>query len=332
MPIDTRQSIIARAQDTLLNTSTDLKNKMKIWINERYERIIDVAAPHMFVRQKTLTAVASTRELSIGSDVLRILTIYDTTNERNIKECSLTRIEERGLDVSDDTGDPNEYARLGEFSVSAELGSASTIQVTSSSASDITPHILRVTGLSSGIEISDDIIITGTSAATGAVTFDANQKLKLAVGTNNGSTKSMVGTLTVTDGSNTLSTIPKNLVAPEFVWISWKPVPDSDASQPSYRMTYLKRPLPFDDDNDTPEFDCTQALVVGLIADGLLEDGQDQEGLIWEDKFSARVGEIISNYNNNPNYIEQFSPDPAGFPLGNAESRIGGVYTNPWSW
>lgn len=327
MAILTREEIIRQAQDLTGNTSNDMKSKMQRHINVLYERISKVAVPTMLIKQKTFQLTASARQKSLGSDVLDILVIRDTTNNRDIKESTLEREEKAGVDTTNDTGDPFQYDDLGEHFVNLEVGTAGTATLVSSDATDASPNIVRITGLVSSVEVSEDMIVDGTSTVTSTNTWDADQKLIINTGTNNNTIKSLVGYITVSR-SDVLSIILPNNTATIYRWISLLSIPDSGASSNVYRLTYLKRPTPFNNDNDIPVYDCSKALITGLIAFGVAEDGDDAlAAQVFNPRFESLVVEVMAHFKKKPNLTEQFAPEPLGPGRNSLNSRIGGVYT-----
>lgn len=326
--IQTREHIIDQAQDIIGNTSDLLEAKLESRIKILYDRITKIAVPTMLIKQTTFSPTASTRELSLGSDVLNILTIYDTTNTFPLAETSLEREEQAGVNTTDDTGDPTRYQDIGEHFVNLEVPSAGTMSIVSSASSgDASPNIVRIQGLSSSVMVSEDIVVTNDTPAVGSVSWDADQKLIINTGTNDSTAKSLAGIITCTRGS-VVAKISPNDYASIYRWVSFFPIPDTNASSNTYRLTYLQRPLPFINNNDVPIFDCTDALINGLVAYGLAEDGQDNASIIWEQKFNQAVVEIIDHFTKKPNKIDQFRPDGIS-AAGSLDARIGGSYTDP---
>lgn len=322
--IETKETIINQAQDMCGNTSQDIETKLEDHINILYDRICKVAVPSMLIKQKTFTLTANKREKSLGGDVLDILTVYDTTNGYKLHEKSLERIEQEGVDTTLDTGDPYYYMDIGEHFVDLENSSSGVINVTSSSAADITPHILRIRGLSGGVMVTENLTINGVASVGGAISWDANQKLVISVGTNDNSYRNISGVLTVTRGSETLSIISQNATATLYRWVSLYPIPDSGAASNSYRLTYVQRPYRLANDNDVPIFDCTDALINGLVAYALREDGDEQGSQIFDAKFSMAVAELKAHYRKKANLLEQFCPDTTS--CNSWQDRIGETY------
>ena len=195
-------------------------------------------------------------------------------------------------------------------SVSALFSIADTFQVLSSSASDVTPLVVHAVGEVSGVKVSEDVIVTGTSLAESTNTYDSGSELTLSLGTNDGSLLDSVGVITVrekTTTSNTLSNFSSEERAPSFRWIRFSPQPSAALTARIWYKQVWRRLV---DDNDIPQVDCANEIVEGIVADALWEDGQVQEAQAQETKFNNLVTELWNSSNNfSRNVIKQAVPD-----------------------
>jgi hypothetical protein len=315
------REILRRAGARLSNTNTsiteenDLYPKMKDWANERYERIYDSYPWRASLDNLTLTLTASTLDYALNRDIGKIWAVYDQTNGWPIKETDVQshiRFYAEDLDQTGNiqVGDPRRYYHTGTYTVLAEIGdTAEKVKVASTSTLDITPNVVHIVGLVSGIELSEDITLTGTTVAQSSYTYDASQKLRISVGTSDETRKSVVGVITVTGvtSSTVFAKVSPYEYAPEYKWIRVSPKPKADGTQPTWLFWYSKRLQLLKDDNDIPVIDCCSALVQGIYADGLREDGQEDKANIAEERFVSLVGEKQSS-DTGMNLIEQFTP------------------------
>ena len=317
----TFREILRRAGARLSNTSVSTSNdndiypKLKDWCNERYERVYETFPWRTCLEDTTLTIVASQKEYVLDRDVGKIWTVYDQTNGRAVPEGSLEshyRFRAPNMDQTNNiyTGDPTGFYPTGVFTVKAEIGdTGEKIDVVSSSTLDLTPNVVQVTGLVDGVRLSEEIVLTGQTGASSSNTYDASQKVSIVVGTNDGTRKSVVGIVTV-DG-NTSGTVFAKIApsesAPMYKWINVSPTPKSSGTQPTWLVWYSKRIQPLVNDNDVPIIDIANALVHGIVADGLREDGQDNQANAAEQMFANLVSEK-QLADTGPNVIEQFVP------------------------
>lgn len=316
---DNFKRIQVRAQAAVSNTSTSTTNANDIlpkvidWCRIRYDRILRSFNWQELTRTYDLSVTANTRDYALRRDVEQIIKIWDETNGREIKEDTLEShirftapVEEVAGNVQ--TGQPKKYVRIGHKSVSSLLSTADTIQVLSTSTSDVSPKIIRVTGEVSGVPVSESIVLTGASAATSTNTYDSGSELILGVGSSTGTDIELSGVVTVreaTTTANTLSQIAPNEKAPYYQWVRFVNTP---AAALTAVVWYKKKWLPLEHDADVPIIPCANEIIEGVIADALLEDGQETQAQIQEAKFETHVRELF-NSRRGRNVIKQFVPD-----------------------
>lgn len=334
---DTFKRIQVRAQAAVQNTSTsttnanDLLPKVKDWCRTRYDRIMRSFPWNELLRTYNLSITASTRDYALRYDLESITKIWDTTNGRELTEKDIqdhVRFTAITNEVSGNvqTGEPETYVDIGSKSVSALLSVADKIQVLSTSASDVTPMIIRVTGEVSGIIVSEDITLTGVTAADSSNTFDLGAELIISAGTSNGTLQNLAGVVTVrekTTSANTLAKLAPNERAPYYRWIRLNPTP---ASAVTAQVWYKKRWMPLVDDNDVPLVPCANEIVEGVIADALWEDGQETAAQAQESKYGMLVNELWASRRRR-NLIKQITPDNADTVyLGHPYYYVGNTY------
>ena len=324
MALTTFKEMQRRVQQRILNDSTatsdtinDFIPKCKVWINERYERIVR-SKPWEYLNKETeLQIVASQEDYAMprSYDAAGFVSAFDATNGIRITYTSAAennRFSAVSHDVTDSTltGNPLRFYNIGQHTTKTQTGSAAEkVGVTSTSSSDVSPLVVHIKGLSSSVEIEEDVILTGVTEAQTTNTYDADQKLEISLGTNDGTTPVPVGTITA-DGvtsSNVLTKISKFTLATTYQWIRVSPTPKSTGTQPLWKFWHRRKFEPLTDDNDIPIFDCVNAIIVGTYADALREDGQETVADTSEMRFVALVEELWDN-THNPDQIQQFIP------------------------
>lgn len=316
-----QRQVQAKIQNT--NTSTtydnDLLPKVKDWINDRYARIYRSFMFTECIDDYNLTLTASTTEYVFNRDVEPggVVSIFDTTNGRVIEEDTIQKHNRHSaphMDISSTIlyDNPTHYRLTGVHTVQAETSQAETVSVVSSSASDISPHVVRVEGLVSGVRVGEEITLTGTTAANSTNTYDANQKLTVNTGTSDGTAKTIVGVISVTGttSGDTLAKIAPDEYAHRYQWFKVSPTPRTSGTQPTWKIWYKKAFRRLDNDTDVPLFDCCIELVQGAFADSLREDGLEQEASAAEATFVNMVKELQSTRNTH-NIMDQFIPGSA---------------------
>lgn len=316
---DTYKRIQVRAMAMVQNTSTstsnanDLLPKVKDWCRTRYDRILRSFPWAELTRNYSLSVTASTRDYALRYDVESIIKIWDATNGKELIAMSVqdyARFVQPVYEVASATmsGQPDNYIEIGQKSVTALLSTSDKVQVLSTSASDISPKVIRITGEVSGYPISESLTLTGTTAVDSTNTFDSGAELTITAGTSDGSLSDLAGVVTVrekTTSSNVLAKLSPEERAPLFSWIRLSPTP---ASALTAQVWYKRKWRPLNNDNDAPIVPCANEIVEGVIADALWEDGQEAAAQAQETKFSNSVMELW-NSRRSRNLIKQMTPD-----------------------
>src|SRR3990167_2350480 len=191
---DTYRRIKHRAMALVQNidfsttNTNDIVLKVNDFIRQRYDQILRFYSWPELTRKYTVQLTASTTDYALRRDVEEVYKIWDSTNGREIKRKTLDRhirftapVEEVAGNAT--TGNPEAWYPIGEKSVSALLSIADTIQIVSTSASDVSPKVIRIKGLVSGVEVAETITLTGASVATSSNTYDSGSALFISAGT-----------------------------------------------------------------------------------------------------------------------------------------------------
>jgi hypothetical protein len=325
MTNDTFRRIQVRAQALVQNTSTstananDLLPKVKDWCRSRYDRILRAFPWPELIRSYNLSVTASTRDYALQTDVESIIKIWDTTNGNELIEKDIQdhiRFTANRLEVVGNvqTGQPDTYVQIGSKSVSALLSIADKVQVLSSSASDVTPMLVRIIGVVSGMRLGESLTLTGVTAVDSTNTYDANTEFTVSVGTTDGTLQDLAGVVTLrekTTTSNVLAKIAPGDRAPLYRWIRLSPTP---AAALTAQVWYKVRWLPLVNDNDIPIIPCANELVEGIVSDALWEDGQENAAVAQDQKFTRAVTELW-NSTKPKNLIKQAVPDEGNYGL-----------------
>lgn len=319
MTNDTFKRIQVRAMALVQNTSTstsnanDLLPKVKDWCRTRYDRILRSFPWNELVRTYNLSVTASTRDYALRYDLEEIVKIWDATHGQEITAQTIqdnirfiAPIEEVAGNIQ--TGQVDTYTDIGSKSVSALLSTSDQVQVLSTSASDVSPMVIRIQGEVNGILLAESLTLTGVTAVTSTNTYDSGTELIVSAGTSDGTLQDLVGVVTVREQdttSNVLAKLAPNERAPLYRWVRLSPTP---ASASTFTIWYKKRWYPLVNDNDIPLVPCANELVEGIVADALWEDGQEVAAQAQESKFAKSVTELW--FSRRPrNLITQMVPD-----------------------
>lgn len=319
MTNDTFKRIQVRAQAAVQNTSTstsnanDLLPKVKDWTRTRYDRIMRAFPWGEITRNYDLAVTTSTTDYALRYDLESIIKIWDKTHGQELIEQAVQDyvrfvqpINETAGNVY--SGQPSQYVDIGSKSCQALMSIADKVQVLSTSASDVSPMVIRIQGEVSGILMAESITLTGVTAVDSVNTYDSGAELIISAGTSNGTLQDLAGVVTVrekTTTANVLAKLAPNERAPYYKWIRFTPTP---ASNLTANIWYKKRWMPLVNDNDVPLIPCANEIIEGVIADALWEDGQEQAASAQDNKFNKVVTELW--FSRRPrNLITQMVPD-----------------------
>lgn len=335
---DTFKRIQVRAQAAVQNTSTsttyanDLLPKVKDWCRTRYDRILRSFPWDELNRSYSLSVTAGTRDYALRYDLEQIIKIWDVTHGHEITAYDLRdhiRFNAVNLEVSGSvqTGNPDQYIEIGSKSCSALMSASGQVQVISTSSSDITPMVIRITGEVSGIQISESVTLTGTSAAISATTFDSGSELQISAGTSNGTLQDLAGVVTVRENNDTTKVLAKLAPGERSPYYKWIRLSVTPASAFTAQVWYKKRWMPLINDNDAPLIPCANEIIEGVIADALWEDGQENSAQAQESKFTNSVKELWVSRRPR-NLIQQIVPDGGdpNFPVNRSLYSWGNTY------
>jgi len=331
MTNDTYKRIQVRAMALVQNTSTstsnanDLLPKVKDWCRTRYDRILRAFPWDELNRSYNLSVTAGTRDYALRYDLESIIKMWDTTHGFEITAYDLRdhiRFNAINLEVSGNvqTGNPDQYIDIGSKSCSALMSIADKVQVLSTSASDVSPAVIRITGEVSGMPVGENITLTGVTAVDSSNTFDAGSELQITAGSSSAVLTDLVGVVTVrekTTPGNIIAKLAPNERAPYYKWIRMSVTP---ASALTAQVWYKRRWYPLTNDNDAPIIPCANEIIEGVVADALWEDGQEAAAQAQDAKFTKAVTELwISRRPRN--LISQIVPD-GGDPQARNERNL----------
>ena len=328
---DTYKRICVRAMAMVQNTSTstsnanDLLPKVKDWCRTRYDRILRSFPWDELNRSYSLSVSAGTRDYALRYDAENIIKMWDTTHGFEITAYDIRdhiRFNAINLEVVGNvqTGNPDQYIDIGSKSCSALMSIADKVQVLSSSASDVSPAVIRVSGEVNGLPLAENITLTGVTAVDSVNTYDAGAELTITAGSSSAVLTDLVGIVTVrekTTPANIIAKLAPNERAPYYKWIRFSVTP---ASALTAQIWYKRRWYPLTNDNDAPLIPCANEIVEGVITDALWEDGQENAAQAQESKFVKSVTELW--YARRPrNLITQIVPD-GGDPQAQAQRNL----------
>lgn len=303
---DTFKRIQVRAQAMLQNTSTsttnanDLLPKVKEWANYRYDRILRSFPWNELIRSYNQSIVSGTRDYALDRNVESIIKIWDTTSGREIGAVDIRdhiRFTAPILEVAGNvqTGTPDSYIDIGSKCVKLLLTQSTKVSVVSTSASDTTPKAIRISGVVSGVDIAENIVLTGATQADSTNTYDSGSEITISFGTTDGTLADLAGVVSIKETAtptNILAVLAPEERSPLYRWVRLSATP---AANYTYQVWYKKKWKKLVNDLDVPIIPCANEIVEGIVADALLEDGQTAEFQLQDARFEKLVAELWSS-------------------------------------
>lgn len=285
-----------RVQDT----SSGFKTLIGSWINQRYNEILnrfDVVKP---IRSDyTFDTTAGTSDYVLPDDFGKAIHCTDTTSKTLIPEITIQQwIEGYYTDLST-SGQVSKYV-IYDDTVITQPASASVVSIVSSSASDTTQTVY-IRGLSGNREDSEEITVTGTTAASGSKSFSRILMI--------GKSATTVGVITVStnSGAEINGYLSTNALEHRVKKIKLVPPP---VGVSTIQLPYVQETLPLSSDYDYPLVDCGDALEYGATADALRYKRQFAKAADFDRLFEESTQDLVWKYENKPNLIHRLNPQP----------------------
>jgi hypothetical protein len=267
------------------------------FINRRYFQILRTINWKKINPSYSFATVVGTQDYSLPQDFGKEIGCLDATNGVALKPYDLDELYRFYGDVINDAGNIERYS-IYEDAVKTQPSAASVLAISSSSASDTTPTIL-IRGISSGVEITETVTLTGTSPAN-----TTHQYTQVKGISKNGVT---AGTVTVTSNSGavTVTVLSPEILESRFKIIKLHYAP---AAVITVSLPYIVKPLPLSDDYDYPIIDCSDAIELGALADAWRYKRMFGKAQTMEVMFNQEVSALIFDNENQPNRVFQFRP------------------------
>lgn len=314
MAINTFKSLrdqCLRLLDEAGDTSTT-RDLLKDLINQAHQMRCMSQPWNFMVQEDTFTCTVGQQVYSLNQEFGKALYFFNRTTKDYLREVPMRTLPATGARWNTDTGHPRSFTLWGRSPVQNQPTSASTVSISSSSASDNTAtYAVIVRGInSSGVLLTESITPNGATPVA-----SSNSYTRLV-----GVTKSAAwnGTLTMTSNSAAVTNL--TLLAAEYgrsyqqIFLLEDP---TSADVIEYR--HLKQPLELVYDYDIPDIPPPHAQV--LVWDALLlyapycSDLDAKAVTIWggmqkrcEDVMLATLGEG-ETAEAHPRYVRVFSDD-----------------------
>lgn len=271
--------------------------KLEDFINQRQNDIVRRWTWPQLITQTTVTSTAGLETVIMPKDMEYIIEIHDRVNDVVLfpsDPSSQTRSDVSSIDAQ---AIPHIYWLL-EDTVLAQPTSSSVMAISSSDATDTTQTV-RVWGISSGEETTDQVNLSGTGTASTVNAYtriDRISKSDVTAG---------VVTITSNGATVTVSTIAQRDFTSRHTKIRLHRVPNAAIV---YNLTYYKRIPRLQFSDDVPVFPIHQALIIGAYAQALEEQRQFSKAQFEWTKYESEIFILMQQFEQKRDFVPLFQP------------------------
>ena len=312
----------------LERSDTAMLTKIETFINEGLRYIYNQRPWMALLRHTTFSAVANLDYFISGQEVAEVIDISQRDTPAVIALQRYYALLHRNIDAMGlTTGKAIMASPMGEIGIKAALPSDGTITVESSSASDTTQYV-RVRGYDASLlPVTEKILLTGVTPATSTLSYSSKEGYEPRFSRDTAT----VGSITVKRSTTTLAQIAPS--ENEARYKKWKVWPAFAAADTMY-LTYKKRIYLLSEDEETPELECDNALIMFAFARCMQEKRQfakakeiygtkDIDGVVQPGTFQAELDSLIAREPQfSENFTDQFIPHVEREPI---DSQVGGA-------
>lgn len=282
------------------DTSSAMQTILKRLCNDAYFEILRRVNWDGINPSFQITTTAGTQDEILPSDFGKEMYVHDATNLRTIDFISLSELIEKFPDTPTTQGTVDRYTVFDDV-VRKQPTSASTLSITSSSASDTTQTV-RIKGTdSNNVELDESVTVTGTSAAVSTNTYKTVRSITKSAAT--------VGRITITSNA---AAVTVAVMAPADLDYKVKKmrfhlVPNTALT---LNVPYHIKPYPLSNDNDVPVFDCSDGIELGARYRAWQYKRQFAKAQEVERLFEKWLIDAAWDMENKPNQTHLLNPKP----------------------
>jgi hypothetical protein len=282
------------------DTSVTFSSLIGVWINNKYQDVVQRYDWEDLYYIQTITASANTSAYALDDISDRIISVLDDDTDNYLLEKTQQQFYMENYTDRNTVGTPQYYFPSFDV-VRSQPASATKVMVKSSSASDTTQTVL-LRGLVSGSEVYESITLNGTTQASAASSYTRVL----------GISKSAATTGYITASENNGTTI-LTILSPETLesrcrQINFNPIPSGSLT---FKILTKRRVLPLSQSYDYPVIRNVGGIIeLGAIADALRYKRQFAKAKEFDMQYEKMLSDRISEDTIRPNLIYQFQPTP----------------------
>lgn len=236
----------------------------------------------------SFSTTAGTRDYLMPDDFEHEVYVYDSTNKKTLAPINYQQyIDNYASDTT--TQDISDYYLVYDDLVHTQPTSAGTVAVVSTSTSD-TSQKVRVKGIVSSVEDTEEVTLNGTSSVAGTKSF--TRILSVSIDS------SCAGKVTVTRGSDTAAIFRPGDKTMRLKKMRLVRTPSAVATiEVIYKMAFL----PLINGQDYPPVEISDILAIGAEADGWRYKRQFDKATAMDYEYERKIEEYLFTQETRPN-------------------------------
>lgn len=282
------------------DTSTATSSIIKTYCNNAYKDILRRLNYSGLNLSYQLSAVSGTQDYVLPNDFGKELYVRNASTLQYIPFISLSELVGIYPESLNSSGEVQRYTVFRDVSRN-QPSAASIITVVSSSSAD-TSQVIHIKGSdANGIELSEDVTLTGTSSAVSTNTFNKIRSISKSTTT--------TGTVTVTSNSGavTIALLGPSDTSYSVNKIRFHYIPSSAATMD---VPYYVKPYNLVSDYDFPVIDCADGIELGATAQAWRYKRQFAKAQEYDRLFEKWIIDEAWDMENHPNRTHLSNPKP----------------------
>ena len=277
--------IKTEAGELITRVDSSYLSKIGKWVNQRRRNLEGRHPWYNLLRQEELPLSANDSAIVLPAVAALPIDVHQTATPLIVSIQRYKNFIRRNIQGKSDTGKIITMQPMGELGINQLLPSTGTITVESASAADTSQNV-RIRGrTSSNVEVSESVNLSGTTpqASTNSYLINTDVIVSLDATT--------LGTVTVMDGSITIAEIsPGRRTVRYKRYTIWPTIDNAH----SLFVTYKLRTYDLVNDEDVPQLDCGDALIVGAYASALREKRMFSKAQVEDGRFGEEIQVLLS--------------------------------------
>ena len=292
-------SMKANVGNNIQDTSTSMATIIGRYLNDVYFDLLRRKNWENIDDDYSFSTASGTSDYILPQNFKKEVYVLDSTNSRNLSKVTMLQLVNDYASTLTQSGTVERYAII-KKRCQLQPTSASVLSIVSAAAGDTTQTCF-VTGISSGVRVSESITLTGTTPVASANSYTEILSISFSA------VRSGKITITSNSGAVTIGVVAPDVLDYFENVIRFHEVPSGVVT---IKMPYYLKPTPFLNDYDVPVIDASDVIEAGATATAWRYKRQFSKAQEWERVFEKMVNQLIWDEENQPNQIRYLNIQP----------------------